>query len=216
MQSHRRHAILVQDVTNISKRKNVGFPNSIEITWTSQGRAKHDFFTSFLHRREAYRMVVSAWAKCRSHSTCRHLHCAQPSLPCAVSLLRLWATLYLSPAVHSVSSTCQHKAKDHPQAAHVSLHSTVPVSSPDMPLQSAQPGHSGHVPFVAHVLLHCIWVTVQMNNSHRSLILLFGHSNDSSLCAALVHPHTSSCAVSVQQPQCSTRMNPMQICATRV
>lgn len=148
-QSQKHHAILMQDVTNVSKRKNIGFPNSIEITWTSQGRAKHDFFTSFLHRREAYKMVVSAWANCRSPP----LH-ALLSFPCAVPLLRLLATLCLLPAVHLVSSTCQHKAKRHPQAAHVSLHSTtVAMSSPHAPLHSAQPGHSSCVPFVAHVLL---------------------------------------------------------------
>lgn len=55
----------MQDVTSVSKRKNVGFPNSIAIVWEVQGKAKQEFFTSFLHRREAYRMIVAAWAKCR-------------------------------------------------------------------------------------------------------------------------------------------------------
>ena len=37
-----------QEVTAVRKRKNVGFPNSIEITWGSDG--KREFFTSFLSR----------------------------------------------------------------------------------------------------------------------------------------------------------------------
>ena len=62
--------------------------------------------------------------------------------------------------------------------------------------------------------------------SHRSLIPLLGHSNESNLYATLVHPHTSSCALSVLQPHanpvqhqcdphanfhCSTTVTPMQV-----
>ena len=39
------------------KRKNVGFPNSIEITWGSDG--KREFFTSFLSRCPAFRLRSS-------------------------------------------------------------------------------------------------------------------------------------------------------------
>ncbi len=38
----------LQEVTAVRKRKNVGFPNSIEITWGADG--KREFFTSFLSR----------------------------------------------------------------------------------------------------------------------------------------------------------------------
>ncbi len=40
--------VVPQEVTAVRKRKNVGFPNSIEITWGSDG--KREFFTSFLSR----------------------------------------------------------------------------------------------------------------------------------------------------------------------
>jgi len=54
-----------QDVTSVKKRKNVGFPNSIEIVWSNKGRDKQEFFTSFLHRREAYKLITFAWLQCR-------------------------------------------------------------------------------------------------------------------------------------------------------
>ncbi len=41
------------------KRKNVGFPNSIEITWGERGR--REFFTSFLSREDAFRLILAAW-----------------------------------------------------------------------------------------------------------------------------------------------------------
>jgi len=41
----------------VRKRKNVGFPNSIEITWGSDG--KREFFTSFLSRCSAFLMIIS-------------------------------------------------------------------------------------------------------------------------------------------------------------
>lgn len=49
----------------MSKRRNVGFPNSVEIVWSNKGKDKHEFFTSFLHRREAYKLIMSAWSLCR-------------------------------------------------------------------------------------------------------------------------------------------------------
>ena len=58
----------MQDVTSVSKRKNVGFPNSIQVVWDCGAGEKQEFFTSFLHRREAYRMLVTAWSNCRSFS----------------------------------------------------------------------------------------------------------------------------------------------------
>ena len=59
------HLSLHQDVTAITKRKNIGLPNSIEITWSSDDTSKQEFFTSFLHRKEAYKLMMSAWAQCR-------------------------------------------------------------------------------------------------------------------------------------------------------
>lgn len=41
------------------KRKNVGFPNSLEITWGERGRK--EFFTSFLSREDAFRLIMAAW-----------------------------------------------------------------------------------------------------------------------------------------------------------
>lgn len=46
-----------QDVTSVRKRKNYGFPNTIEIIW----RGKKEFFTSFLSRDDAYRLIIMAW-----------------------------------------------------------------------------------------------------------------------------------------------------------
>ena len=40
------------------KRKNLGFPNSIEISW---GQGRREFFTSFLSREDAFRLVMAAW-----------------------------------------------------------------------------------------------------------------------------------------------------------
>jgi hypothetical protein len=44
-------------VTSVRKRKNYGFPNTIEIIW----RGKKEFFTSFLSRDDAYRLIIIAW-----------------------------------------------------------------------------------------------------------------------------------------------------------
>lgn len=123
----------VQDVISVSKRKNVGFPNSIEITWQCQGRAKHDFFTSFLHRREAYKMVVTAWANCRSPSATAYcgtsITCSRSTL-CVLSFRSqaMCVIFCLLSAARLVNSTYPRKANSHRQAAHVSLQSTEPRS----------------------------------------------------------------------------------------
>lgn len=44
-------------MTSVRKRKNYGFPNTIEIIW----RGKKEFFTSFLSRDDAYRLIIIAW-----------------------------------------------------------------------------------------------------------------------------------------------------------
>lgn len=48
-----------QAVTSVLKRKNVGFPNSIEVRW---GNGRREFFTSFVSRQEAYKLIIGAWA----------------------------------------------------------------------------------------------------------------------------------------------------------
>ena len=53
----RRAKALLQDVTAIKKKKNCGFPNSIEISYSG----KKDFFTSFLFREDAFRLLSYAW-----------------------------------------------------------------------------------------------------------------------------------------------------------
>ena len=55
-----------QEVTAVRKRKNVGFPNSIEITWGAD--AKREFFTSFLSREDAYRLIMATWAQCSGYA----------------------------------------------------------------------------------------------------------------------------------------------------
>ncbi|KAK9823329.1 hypothetical protein WJX72_001963 [[Myrmecia] bisecta] len=52
--------IPLEEVTSVRKRKNYGFPNSIEIIW----RGKKEFFTSFLSREDAYRLIMCAWHQC--------------------------------------------------------------------------------------------------------------------------------------------------------
>lgn len=47
-----------QEVTAVRKRKNLGIPNSIEIHW---GERRREFFTSFLSREDAFRLIVAAW-----------------------------------------------------------------------------------------------------------------------------------------------------------
>ncbi len=44
--------IPLSEVSDVRKKKNVGFPNSIELTMLS---GKREFFTSFLARADAYR-----------------------------------------------------------------------------------------------------------------------------------------------------------------
>ena len=50
---------MLQDVTAIRKKKHYGFPNSIEIVW----KGKKDFFTSFLKRDNAHKLLNYAWSK---------------------------------------------------------------------------------------------------------------------------------------------------------
>ena len=58
------------------KRRHCGFPNSIEILWRG---GKREFFTSFLSRDEAFRLIMMAWHNNRQAVPCRALwHMADP------------------------------------------------------------------------------------------------------------------------------------------
>ena len=52
------------------KRRHCGFPNSIEILWRG---GKREFFTSFLSRDEAFRLIMMAWHNNRQAISCRAL-----------------------------------------------------------------------------------------------------------------------------------------------
>lgn len=52
-----KRSIALKEVTGVSKAKNVGFPNSIRIVH----KGKQMFFTSFLSREDAYRLIVTLW-----------------------------------------------------------------------------------------------------------------------------------------------------------
>jgi hypothetical protein len=79
----------MQDVTNVRKRKNCGFPNSIEVLWRG---GKREFFTSFLSREDAYRLIMIAWHQNRC---CRPMQTLDAAQSIAVqdfqSVGRAWA-----------------------------------------------------------------------------------------------------------------------------
>ena len=49
----------LQDVSAVKKQKSLGLPNSLEITCNG----KTAFFTSFLSREDAYRLITGLWAQ---------------------------------------------------------------------------------------------------------------------------------------------------------
>jgi len=58
---HKKDKVIpLQLVTKVRKRKNLGFPNSIEVTW---GDGRVEFFTSFVSREEAYKLILGAWSQ---------------------------------------------------------------------------------------------------------------------------------------------------------
>ncbi|KAL4527599.1 hypothetical protein Ndes2526A_g08627 [Nannochloris sp. 'desiccata'] len=63
---HKAKVIPLDAIVDISKKKNVGFPNSIQVIWNAGGTAgvKKEFFTSFLSREDAYRLMLGLWARC--------------------------------------------------------------------------------------------------------------------------------------------------------
>ncbi|GAB4817199.1 hypothetical protein N2152v2_004245 [Parachlorella kessleri] len=62
----KKYCVPLEDVVSVERKKNVGFPNSIEVR-TTEGRKY--FFTSFLSREDAYRLVVSLWRQCSEHAS---------------------------------------------------------------------------------------------------------------------------------------------------
>ncbi|KAL4447234.1 hypothetical protein ABPG77_007267 [Micractinium sp. CCAP 211/92] len=58
---HKIKVIPLSEVSDVRKKKNVGFPNSIELTMLS---GKREFFTSFLARADAYRLIMGQWREC--------------------------------------------------------------------------------------------------------------------------------------------------------
>ena len=50
---------VLQDVSAVKKQKALGLPNSLEITCNG----KTAFFTSFLSREDAYRLITGLWAQ---------------------------------------------------------------------------------------------------------------------------------------------------------
>lgn len=56
--------IPLKEVTAVHKRTNLGLSNSIEIMW----RDKRAFFTSFLSREDAYRLIMADWAQCSGYA----------------------------------------------------------------------------------------------------------------------------------------------------
>lgn len=85
-------------VIEIDKKKNVGFPNSIQITWDAspQGESiKKEFFTSFLSREEAYKLIIGLWAQCsdrgREHATTIGLGATEDEENASRSMSRRWS-----------------------------------------------------------------------------------------------------------------------------
>jgi hypothetical protein len=59
---HKIKVIPLDRIIEVKKKKNVGFPNSILIVWkNSEGERKNEFFTSFLSREEAYKLIDMLW-----------------------------------------------------------------------------------------------------------------------------------------------------------
>jgi hypothetical protein len=79
----KQNLIPLDRVTAVHKRRNVGFPNSIEVHWSDSatGQQRKSFFTSFLSRQEAYRLILALWAESceagRIHAEA--LHAADPA-----------------------------------------------------------------------------------------------------------------------------------------
>ncbi len=64
---HKARVVPLADVVDVAKRKNVGLPNSIEVAWRPGGAAaggpvRREFFTSFVRREDAYRLLLGLWA----------------------------------------------------------------------------------------------------------------------------------------------------------
>ena len=59
-----KRSIALKDVTSITKAKNVGFPNSIKFVHLG----KQIFFTSFLSREDAFKLIITLWYECSPYA----------------------------------------------------------------------------------------------------------------------------------------------------
>lgn len=80
---HKIKVIPIDAILSLRKMKNVGFPNSVEIVWkASEEEVKKEFFTSFLNREEAFRLILSLWEDSRGcTTTLRHDGGTPPESP---------------------------------------------------------------------------------------------------------------------------------------
>jgi len=59
---HKLKTIPIDSLLAVRKVKHVGFPNSVELVWQDrEDCVKKEFFTSFLSRKEAFRMILGLW-----------------------------------------------------------------------------------------------------------------------------------------------------------
>jgi hypothetical protein len=59
---HKLKTIPIDSLLAVRKVKHVGFPNSVELVWEDrEDCVKKEFFTSFLSRKEAFRMILGLW-----------------------------------------------------------------------------------------------------------------------------------------------------------
>lgn len=60
---HKLKSIPISSILSLRKMKNVGFPNSLEIVWQCEEEMipKREFFTSFLSRDDAFKLIFSLW-----------------------------------------------------------------------------------------------------------------------------------------------------------
>ncbi|KAL6766516.1 hypothetical protein ACKKBG_A36340 [Auxenochlorella protothecoides x Auxenochlorella symbiontica] len=62
---HKYYSIPIKDITKVTKESNVGFPNSVKICW---GHTHSLFFTSFLNREDAYKLIMHLWRQLSSRA----------------------------------------------------------------------------------------------------------------------------------------------------
>ncbi|KAK9846399.1 hypothetical protein WJX81_003004 [Elliptochloris bilobata] len=67
--------IPLQATLSVRKQTNLGFSNSLEVTWRAgNGARKTAFLTSFLSRNEALRLIMNNWQQCRRAGSASQPH----------------------------------------------------------------------------------------------------------------------------------------------